>query len=76
MHSYEQKFSKQKKPNFMMGTVENAIHEASIKFKPLLVYIHNSDKGKDETEKFLENTVANPEAIKIIVISISYSFNK
>ncbi len=67
VHLYEQKFPKMPKPKFMMGVLENVVHEASIKFKPLLVYVHHSEQNKDETANFLRNTIANPEAIKILV---------
>lgn len=65
---YEKKFPKVPKPKFMMGTIENAVHEASVKKKPLLIYIHNSEKSA-ETKGFLQNTIANPKNIKLLVFS-------
>lgn len=58
-------------PNFVMGTLETAIHEASAKGKPLLIYIHDLDKKKKISTIFLKNTVGNKEAVNMLVISLN-----
>jgi hypothetical protein len=55
----------------MMGTLEDAIHEASDKRRPLLIYIHDIVKHKKVAEKFLKNTVACNEALHMLVIALN-----
>lgn len=50
-----------------MGTLEDAIHEASIKQKPLLVYIHDLENEKEVSSKFFKNTLGNKEAATMLV---------
>jgi len=64
---FEQTFQKFPKPHFFIGVLEGAVHEASTKQKPLLVYIHDHNDGA-KIQKFVENTISNPEAIKLLVL--------
>lgn len=71
IHLFEQTFPGVPKPKFRVGTIENAIEEASIANKPILIYIHNT---QDITmlRYFIQNTIGNPDAVKIIVNLILY----
>lgn len=63
---YGKKYQKLPRPQYMKGRIVNAIHEAYSQSKPLLIYIHNHNDTA-VNQKFLNNTLANPEAIKVIV---------
>lgn len=58
-------------PAFVMGTLEDAIHTASTKKRPLLIYIHDLDKKKEVSAIFLENTVGNKAAVNMLVIKLN-----
>ena len=71
LYLLQQALPKDPLPTFMMGILEDAIREASLKKKPLLIYIHDIVKDKKVAEKFLKNTIASQQALPILVITLS-----
>lgn len=66
LYLVKQAFPKSPLPAFVMGTLEDAIHEATVKQRPLLIYIHDLVSKKKVSENFLKNTLANKEALKLL----------
>jgi len=55
-------------PNFIKGTLDDAIHSASMEKKPLLIFMDDLEDEKEVSEEFLKNTIANDEALQILVL--------
>jgi len=55
-------------PNFIKGTLEDAIHSASWRKRPLLIFMDDLDNEKEVSEEFLKNTIANDEALQMLVL--------
>jgi len=54
------------KPKFRKCVIEQAMSEASKNNKPILIFIHKS-QDIPIYEKFIENTIGNPDVISTIV---------
>ncbi len=62
VHLVETKFPRLPLPQFVRGRVGKAIHEACLKSRPLVLYLHDT-RQPALIERFLTNTLCSPEAI-------------